>query len=201
MQENNELYFDIEKHLLEDIKPSDYLMEICLKPLFWKYPFDMLYKMKLTEQSQKYHPEGNVWNHTLLVVDEAAKIRKKSKNQKIFMWAAILHDIGKPITTRNRRGKITSYEHDKVGAELSKEFLSLFSKDNNFIDKVCGLVRYHMQILFVVNQLSFADIEGMKRYTDIHEVALLGFCDRMGRLNSSRVEEENNIKVFLQRCE
>lgn len=195
------LYKKIEFHLLQDVKPSNYLQEIYGDPLFLQYPFDMLHKLKNTMQSPKYHPEGNVWNHTLLVIDEAAKVKQKSKNPTIFMWAAILHDIGKASTTKSKKGKITSYGHDKVGAMLAQEFLSQFVDDNDFIHEVCELIRYHMQILFVVKGVRFADIEGMLHNTDVNEIALLGLCDRLGRLNSSPKEEENNINLFLQACE
>lgn len=194
------LYLDINQHLLEDLKPSIYLNEIYDNVAFKKVPFDMLYKLKQTEQSKVHHPEGNVWNHVLLVVDEAAKIKDKSKDPNVLMWAALLHDIGKPSTTKNRKGKITSYDHDKVGEELSKQFLNEFTDDVDFIYKVSKLVKYHMQILFVANKLPFADIENMKLETDYKEIALLGFCDRMGRTNSNKKIEQENIKKFLSVC-
>jgi putative nucleotidyltransferase with HDIG domain len=49
----------------------------------------------------------------LLVVDEAAKRKAYSTDQRVFMWAALLHDIGKPASTRLRKGRITAYNHDK----------------------------------------------------------------------------------------
>jgi putative nucleotidyltransferase with HDIG domain len=117
------------------------------------------------------------------------------------MWAALLHDIGKPETTRIRKGKITAYDHDKAGAELSKEFLRQFSDDADFIQKVSSLIRYHMQMLFVLNNLPYSDIRGMKRHTDIQEVALLCYCDRMGRTNSDEKKEEANMRLFLEKCQ
>ncbi len=195
------LFAEIEKHLLNDDNPSAYLNEIYSNPSFKQYPFIMLHKLKQTKQSPKHHPEGNVWNHTLLVVDEAAKIKGKSKSPKVFMWAALLHDIGKASTTKNKRGKITAYEHDIVGAKLARKFFLQFTLDEEFIDGVCGLIQYHMQILFVQNNLPFADIEGMKRDTDYREVGLLGLCDRLGRLSSNSEAEKKNIDQFLQTCE
>ncbi|WP_101698348.1 HDIG domain-containing metalloprotein [Clostridium minihomine] len=195
-----ELYSEIHVHLMQDIKPSLYLNRISAEPLFQKYPFDMLYKLKSTEQSPEHHPEGNVWNHTMLVVDEAAQVKLKSRNPAVFLWAAFLHDIGKPVTTRHRKGRITAYDHDKVGAELSKQFLQEFTPDSLFIREVSELIRYHMQILFVVKNLPFADIEGMARNTEIREVALLGICDRLGRGSPDRNREQDNIELFLQKC-
>jgi len=195
-----DLYADIERHLLQESKPSVYLKEIYHHPLFLQYPFTMLHQLESTRQSPVHHPEGNVWNHTLLVVDEASAVKSRSKNPVVFMWAALLHDIGKPSATRVQKGKITAYDHDKIGAELSREFLLEFTDDENFIHEVSALVRYHMQILFVLKNAPFADIQGMKRNTDVHEVALLGLCDRLGRTNCSRAEQESNIQLFLQRC-
>ncbi len=192
------LYLEIQGHLMEDEVPSDYLESIYDNPVFSQEPFRSLHLLKTTEQHPTHHPEGNVWNHTMLVVDEAARVREKSKNPRVFMWAALLHDIGKPVTTRQKSGKITAYDHDKVGAKLVTAFLNYFETDQNFIRQVSMLVRYHMQILFVVKKMPFADIKGMKRDTDVEEVALLGLCDRMGRGKKNQKEEENNIKSFLK---
>jgi len=196
----NELFNAVNEHLQSDEKPSEYLSEAYNDSRFREFPFSMLYALKSTEQSPIHHPEGNVWNHTLLVVDEAAKLRVKSKNPPVLMWAAFLHDIGKPSTTRVRKGKITAYDHDKVGAELSKEFLQVFSINERFINDVYQLVRYHMQILFVVRDMPFADIKGIKTDTDIKELALLGLCNRIGRQGYDRSKEEENIGLFLQKC-
>ncbi|SDN18520.1 HDIG domain-containing metalloprotein [Acetanaerobacterium elongatum] len=191
------LFNELERHLMQDERPSEYLNNLACKPEFTGYPFTMLQKQIATKQSPKHHPEGSVWNHTLLVVDEAAKVKRLSSNPRVFMWAALLHDIGKPSTTKVRDGKITSYDHDLIGMNLARNFLSAFSLDKVMVDAVCGLVRYHMQILFVVNGMRFADIKGMLEHTDVNEVALLGLCDRLGRLNYNRELEEENIRQFL----
>ena len=195
-----ELFEEIGKHLIEDEKPSVFLNSLNNNDLFKEYPYKMLFCLKNVEQSPVHHPEGNVWNHTLLVVDEAAKQKRSSENQTTFMWAALLHDIGKASTTQVRKGKITAYDHDKVGQELSKAFLSVFTDNEEFINEVSQLVRYHMQILFVVNDMPFADINGMRQNTDINEIALLGLCDRLGRKDFNRKNEEENIRLFLEKC-
>ena len=156
--------------------------------------------MKQTKQSPKYHPEGSVWIHTMMVVDEAAKRREQSQNPQVFMWAALLHDIGKPSVTRFRNGKITSYNHDREGAELAREFLLVFTEDEAFIDAVCGLVRYHMQILFVTKGTARAQLKEMKRSVDIREAALLGLCDRLGRAGVDVEKEKESVMAFLQLC-
>jgi len=194
------LFLEISGHLLKDDTPSQYFKDICSEPRFSKYPLNMLCELKKTEQSPKYHPEGSVWNHTMLVLDEAAKVRNKSKAPLVFMWAALLHDIGKPDTTRKRKGKITAYDHDKIGAGLARKFLEEFTRDEEFIKKVTALIRWHMQILYVVKDLPFSDVKTMKEESDLEEVALLSWCDRMGRTGAQTKEEEKSIQLFLQKC-
>lgn len=194
-----DLYNDIDSHLLNDKKPSVYMGNIPDDDLS-KYPFVMLYDMKNTEQSLKHHPEGSVWNHTMLVLDCAAGMKEHSSDEKVFMWAALLHDIGKVPTTKIRHGKITSYDHDTWGERMAKDFLEAFNADINFIRAVSKLVRWHMQILFVVKDMPFKDIENMKKETDVNDVALLGLCDRLGRAFTDekyRQDEEENVRKFI----
>jgi tRNA nucleotidyltransferase (CCA-adding enzyme) len=202
MNQKLELFFEIEKHLLEDEKPSIFFNELIHFDLFKNgFPFIMLSKLTEIEQSPIHHPEGNVWNHTLLVVDQAALRREQSQDTHIFMWSALLHDIGKATTTKIKKGKITSYDHDKAGENLASNFLNVFSKDELFIDKVCQMVRWHMQILYIVNNLPFAEIKKMKDQVSIDELALLILCDRLGRGGEIDIrKEEEEIKNFTLKC-
>lgn len=200
MREKIELFHEIDKHLMEDAIPSKFMNKASNDPMFLEYPFVLLIDLKGANQSPKHHPEGNVWNHTMLVLDQAAIVKNKSKNPNVFMWAALLHDIGKPGTTKVKKGRITSYDHERLGAELTRKFLSEFSFNQDTISSITALVRWHMQILFVVNDLPFADIKSMKEEVDINEVALLGWCDRMGRGIADSKKEEKNIKIFLNKC-
>ena len=198
--ELREVYTEIKSHLINDDKPSEYLNSISDSQVMREYPFSMRHELKTTGQSPDHHPEGNVWNHTLLVVDEAAMRKSKSKNPEAFMVAALLHDIGKPATTKIRKGNYTAYNHDKAGARMCKESLSCFTDDNRFIKEVSELVRYHMQILFVVKDMPFADIKGMMENTDFNEIALLGICDRLGRTKGNREAEKESIRIFIEKC-
>ena len=200
MKSKQDFYLEIDDHLLNDKKPSEYFNCVRELPIFDEHPFTMLKKLIDTKQSPIHHPEGSVWNHTIMVLDEAAKRKGNSKDARVFMWAALLHDIGKPDTTKIRKGKITSYGHDEKGSELVKLFLKDFTDDHDFIDKVSALVRFHMQILFVVKKLPFADIVSMKKQTDIYEVALLGLCDRLGRLDVDIGREKETIEIFIDCC-
>jgi len=199
------IFLEMQAHLLNDDAPSAFFTRFCDAGDLNEYPFSMLSRLKEVPQSPKHHPEGNVWNHTMLVVDEAAQKKEKSADPVAFMWAALLHDIGKAETTKNDGGKITAYNHDRVGALHAKEFLTEFLDENIpaekvLIDRVTALVRWHMQILFVVKSMKFADIKTMRDHVDPEEIALLGYCDRMGRLNADRKAENENLKLFIAKC-
>jgi putative nucleotidyltransferase with HDIG domain len=198
--EVDNLFLEIDFHLLKDKNPSKYLESISETKNFKAVPFDMLYRLKQTEQPFSYHPEGNVWNHTMLVVEEAAQVKTKCFNPRAFMWAALLHDIGKPYTTIVHKGEIIAYDHDKAGAKLARKLLENFSEDQDFINFVVALVRWHMHVLFVAKNASFADIESMKSEIDIKEVALFGSCDRFGRLNVDKDNERKIVELFLKKC-
>lgn len=114
------------------------------------------------------------------------------------MWAALLHDIGKPTTTRERKGKITSYDHDLEGERLSIEFLRVFSLEEDFIRSVASLVRYHMHMLYILKGLPHGDLKGLLRDVDIHEIALLCRCDRLGRTGADRLAEDEEYREFLR---
>lgn len=192
----NQIFDEITEHLLTEDRPSEYMNRLSMEEIFKQYPFSMLLQLKSTEQSRKYHPEGNVWNHTMLVLDEAAKVREQSKNPKVFMWAALLHDIGKPGTTRERKGKITSYDHDREGERLSVLFLRAFTDQEDFIRSVASLVRYHMHMLYVLKKLPYGDIRGLLKAVDAHEIALLCRCDRLGRAGADLEAEDAEYKLF-----
>ncbi len=193
-----ELFQEITDHLLGDHKPSEYINALSKDEAYNKHPFTLLWKLKDTEQSKKYHPEGSVWNHTMLVLDEAAKVREDSKDPMAFMWAALLHDIGKPQTTRIRKGRITSYDHDKAGERLSVDFLEYFIEEEVFVEKVSALVRYHMHMLYVLKKLPYSDIKGLLNRVDINDLTLLCLCDRMGRTGADIETEDAMYNEFRQ---
>lgn len=199
------MFEEFERHLMEDEKPSIYFKKILNnEDKLTQYPYTLLSSLVDTEQSPQHHPEGNVWIHTMLVVDNAAKVKELSENPRAFMWGAMLHDLGKAPTTKIRKGKITSYDHDKVGAELCRKFLQVFTGDEKFIKQVTALVRWHMQTLFVMKNLPFGDVKSMSQEISIKEIALLSQCDRLGRgeISEGKIKEEKeNIKFFIRTCE
>lgn len=196
-------FHELESHLLNDEKPSAYFEIAINEGFFTAYPFTLLSRLISIEQSPKYHPEGNVWNHTMLVIDHAAKTREFSEEPRAFMWAALLHDLGKAPATKIRKGRITSYNHDIFGEKLSVEFLSELIEEAGFIYKVSKMIRWHMQALFIAKDLAFGDIKKMICEVNINDLILLTLCDRLGRggMDQEVLDREiQGIRNFMERC-
>ncbi|GMQ56933.1 HDIG domain-containing protein [Vallitalea sediminicola] len=195
-----ELFEEFDFHLLNDIRPSEYFNNLLLHEKEYNntYPVKILLDLKKIEQNPMYHPEGNVYNHTMEVIDRAAKIKGLSEDKKVFMWAALLHDVGKITTTKIIKGRITSYDHDKHGEDIARNYLLTFLEDNLFVNKVVKLVRWHMQPLFVCKELPFSQIGKMINETSVTEIALLSLCDRTGRGKISKEEENKQIMFIIK---
>jgi len=200
-----EIYEEFEVHLLQDIKPSIYFDEFIKNSIFQEiYPFKLLGGLRYVEQSINHHPEGNVWNHTMLVVDQAARSRQLSNNPRVFMWAALLHDLGKSKTTMVRKGKITAYNHDFEGEALASNFLNEFNEEIEFVFHVTKMVKWHMQILYVTKGMPYSKIGQMLLDVSLNEIALLSLCDRLGRgqMTKERINEAHaSVKNFIKICE
>ena len=202
--DNKMIFNSINDILLNEKQPSIKIMQLINEGKLEKEPFNKIKKMQQIDQNKKYHPEGNVLNHTLLVVDRASENKEKSKDKNVFMWSALLHDIGKLTTTRNNKGRITSYNHDVDGEKIAKDFLDEINEDIEFNIKVSKLVRWHMQPLFYKKNLPYFKPQNMINDVEYKEVALLSLCDRLGRGNKDIEyikETVESIAKFEKHCE
>ena len=102
-------------------------------------------------QEPHWHPEGDVWTHTLQVVDEArARIDNLSRPQRVaVMLGAIAHDFGKPATTAMVDGRIRSLGHEEAGVEPADRFLDRLNvhtmEGYDVRRQVLGLVAHHLK--------------------------------------------------------
>lgn len=98
-------------------KPSEYFLRLTDMKLKKEFPY--LAVLKDVEQDLRHHPEGSVFNHTMMVIDVAAKIRKDAECPFEFMLTALLHDIGK-VHTRSvdSDGGVHFYRHDETGCNM-----------------------------------------------------------------------------------
>ena len=192
--DKRDLFSKIDKILLQSSKPSQEIKKLIKDGYFDTEPFNLIKNLVKIEQNPKYHPEGNVLNNILLVTDNASNLKEKSRDKRAFMWGAFLHDIGKLTTTKIRKNRITSYNHDTEGEKIALDFLDKLTDDEDFKKRVSKLVRWHMQPLFFDKNLPFFKPKDMLNDVEYKEIALLSLCDRLGRgeMESKTIESEKN---------
>ena len=102
-------------------------------------------------QDAEWHPEGNVWIHTLMVIDKARELNADCDKPRLttIMLGAVCHDLGKPITTAVIDGRIKSPNHEAMGVEPATKILDRLNI--NTIDgfdvrkQVLGIVAEHLR--------------------------------------------------------
>lgn len=118
----------------------------------WSKHFPALHDLFGVPQEPEWHPEGDVAEHTAYVMNEAARIADELKlsadEKEILMYAALLHDVGKPSTTKtlmkNGVERITSHGHEEAGAPIARQFLESLGESEHKIKKIENLVKYHL---------------------------------------------------------
>lgn len=120
-----------------------------LRQTDWLAKFPELAALVDVPQNPVWHPEGDVWDHTLLVCDAAAEIASdenmSEEDRVVLMFAALGHDFGKPQTTvRNEKGNWSSPNHAVNSAILVDDFLTRIRAPNWVTQNVVPLVREHM---------------------------------------------------------
>ena len=97
------------------------------------------------EQDPVYHPEGDVWTHTMEVTDRAAKYRDRVSGPYSFMLLALTHDLGKTVTTEFVNGRIHAYDHENRGLPLAETFVKRLSGEKDVIRYVKNMLPLHMR--------------------------------------------------------
>lgn len=115
----------------------------------WLQYFPELAALDDCPQEPEWHPEGDVWIHTLHVCDAAAEIAERDKlndfDREVLMFAALCHDFGKPETTvKEESGRITSKRHAKEGVKHARAFLERMKAPQAVVEAVCKLTQYHL---------------------------------------------------------
>jgi len=95
-------------------------------------------------QDAEWHPEGDVFVHTMMVIDEAARLRSGDAFDLSLMYGALCHDLGKPATTEVVDGRTRSRKHDAVGVGLSDALLERLRAPASLVRRVGVLVRHHL---------------------------------------------------------
>ena len=151
--------------------------------------FPELDALRGVPQDPEWHPEGDVWVHTLMVLDVAATLRGAEPGDEdlALMLGALCHDLGKPATTEQVDGRIRSYRHDVEGVTPTRALLARMRAPGALVDKVAALVEHHLApALFIKNR---AAAKGYRRLARKLERAGVGIellvrvarADHLGR--------------------
>ncbi len=97
------------------------------------------------EQDPLFHPEGDVWVHSMEVLDRAALYREKVSDPYSFMLLALTHDFGKIVTTEVVNGRIHAYGHETMGEPVIRAFLDRIVHDKSVKAYVLNMVPLHMR--------------------------------------------------------
>lgn len=153
------------------------------------------------KQNKKWHPEEDVFEHTMQTIDAVAHNATLREPIKLtLMYAALCHDMGKAVATHGPEtcakecaqcaeygdGQIHSKGHAQAGVPLAKQFMQRVTREKDLIDAVIVLVQHHMAPLQFVKE--GAKINAYKRlalalapHATMHDLAQLALADRQGR--------------------
>ncbi len=191
------VYGEMRKALLKAPKPSVFF-EALRETAQLDTWFPELEAMIGCRQDTIYHPEGDVWTHTMRVIDAAAKMKEEAQNAEFFMIAALCHDIGKPaVTAESPDGRIHAHGHDSAGVPLARGFLDRLNPDTHLREYVLEMVEHHSRPHHCFNAESRTKTTN-HMFDAVHhpeDLCLLAVADTRGKGNGE--EEAEKEKAFL----
>ena len=163
--------------------------------------FPELDALRGVPQDPEWHPEGDVWVHTLMVLDAAASLRGRAasaaadaavsdaddREDLALMLGALCHDLGKPATTERVDGRIRSFQHDVAGVAPTRALLGGMRAPGALVDQVAALVEHHLApALFVRNGATARGYRRLARKleragVDIELLVRVARADHLGR--------------------
>lgn len=162
------------------------------------------------QQSPKWHPEGDVFEHSMQTLDAAAQLTYASDEEKLtILYAALCHDLGKAVTTKHEADGIHSHGHEAAGEPLARALLKRITHNKELVDKVAALVRWHMEPAhFIHGDAGPAAYKRLahKLAPDLNIAMLLklAIADRRGR-NSHGSEplmsDDPDLALFAQKAQ
>jgi tRNA nucleotidyltransferase (CCA-adding enzyme) len=183
------VYAEFKKLLLKSEKPSVGFL-LMRKLGILKY-FPELVAIIDVPQSPKWHPEGDVWIHTMLSLDSMSRelgIRKgkldiKAKQKLKLLFAILCHDLGKASTTTvDENGDIRSIGHEQAGIALTRTFMYRLTDEHDFIESFLPLVEHHLKpSWFYAQGAKDPAIRRLATKVNIEELVCVAKADFLGR--------------------
>lgn len=122
----------------------------------WRRHAPELQAMVGVEQEPAWHPEGDVWTHTLMALDVAAELRDAQAwthdEACVLMLGALCHDLGKPLTTRFEDGRIRSRDHEDAGVAPTYTLCERWGIAHDQTEMVVNIVRDHLKPAMLYNE-------------------------------------------------
>lgn len=152
------------------------------------------------EQDPQYHPEGDVYTHTLMVVDEAARLTRgiDEMDRLIILFGALCHDMGKPKTTEiTGDGRISAHRHTTVGVGIGLQFLEKLTPDHRILERVPKLIQHHLDHL---NASPMGDkaVRKLRMSISPHLLIPLIRADTWGRTGGTTDQKSNDLVDRLE---
>ena len=159
--------------------------------------------MKGTAQTPDYHPEGDVFTHTLLLLSHLGS------PSETLAYGCLLHDVAKPVCIRQDGDRITFYGHTEQGAEMAEAILKRLKRGRAVWERVAYLVRNHLRLV-QAPQMRLSTLKRFLREDGIEELLELAridalssngdlsyyqFCqERRGELNQDEIRPEPLVR-------
>lgn len=167
--------------------------------------FPELLALQGLEQDSIWHPEGDVWIHSLMVTDEAAALAHASplteEERLIVVTGALCHDLGKPYTTIHVDGRVKSPGHEQKGEEPTVSFLTRAGFHQKFIDEVVPLVKEHLkphQLYSKRDEISDAAIKRLAFRVNISLLLYVSEADFLGRTSPEALSRHDPSASWLR---
>ena len=138
--------------------------------------------MKGVEQPPEFHPEGDVFVHTLLLLDNLP-----SPCPPTLAWGALLHDVGKPATFRVAPDRIRFDNHVEVGVKIAEEICERLRFSNHDAVQVLALVDNHMR---------FGHVARMKESTLKKFIRMPSFDEHLALHRADSLASHRNLSTF-----
>lgn len=166
--------------------------------------FPWLGALGLCQQDPEFHGEGSVLNHTRSVLEclVAMPLWRELclEKRKITFAAALMHDIGKPATTKAEGDRIHSYGHSMKGAQMARTILWEMNIPFQWREAVCSLIRNHTKPFWLMEneeRMTRTALQIMLD-TDIELLALVVKSDNLGRQSANQAETADNLELAYE---
>lgn len=136
-------------------------------------------ELKGVEQPPNFHPEGDVWTHTLLMLEGL------EEPSLALAWGVLLHDIGKPLTFR-RTDRIRFHGHVEKGIELAEGICARLRFSNAETERILALIRNHMKMAVLPRmrpgkQRRFVEQPHFDEHLELHRLDCVASHGRLGK--------------------